>query len=95
MSGFVHLLTDKRIPGPCLVAAWSQGGLLETPSRWHATILYFQPINLLCFYTLHVFQSEQVFSLAMKSDDEMFHVAMYDWLIARNLTEKLLEVSID
>ncbi len=23
---------------PCLVAAWSQGGLLETPPRWHATI---------------------------------------------------------
>ncbi len=24
--------------GPCLVAVRSQGGLLETPPRWHATI---------------------------------------------------------
>ncbi len=23
---------------PCLVATWSPGGLLETPSRWHMTI---------------------------------------------------------
>ena len=27
-----------RVNGPCLVAAQSQGGSLETPPRWHATI---------------------------------------------------------
>ena len=35
-----------------------------------------------------------MFNLSLKSDDEMFHVALYDWLISRNLTEKLLEVRI-
>ena len=38
------------------------------------------------------FQSEEVFTLSLKSDDELFHVAMYEWLIHMNLTEKLLEV---
>ncbi len=28
----------EYVPGPCLVAARSQRGLLETPPRWHATI---------------------------------------------------------
>ena len=37
-------ITITRIPGPCLVAAWSQGGLLETPPRWHVTI-HTQPSN--------------------------------------------------
>ena len=31
-------LCGVRIPGHCLVAAWSQGGLLETPPCWHLTI---------------------------------------------------------
>ena len=26
---------------PCLVTAWSPGGLLETPPRWHVTIFLF------------------------------------------------------
>ena len=34
------------IPGPCLVAAWSPGGLLETPPRWQATILTGFPYTL-------------------------------------------------
>ena len=39
VSGLVHLFTDYRVNGPCLVAARSQGSSLETPPRWHATIL--------------------------------------------------------
>ena len=44
MSGLVNLLTDQRNPlkgslAPCLVAAWSPGGSLETPPRWHVTII--------------------------------------------------------
>ncbi len=35
--GRVYLRT-KGLTAPCLVAAWSQGGSLETPPRWHATI---------------------------------------------------------
>ena len=35
-----------------------------------------------------------MFNLSLKSDDEMFHVALYEWLISRNLTEKLLEVRV-
>ncbi len=38
MSGVIHPLTDQRNPGPCIAAARSQGGLLETQPRWHATI---------------------------------------------------------
>ena len=33
------------IPGLCLVTARSQGGSLETPPRWHATILSFRWIG--------------------------------------------------
>ena len=36
-------------PGPCLVAAWSQGGLLETPPRWRVTISTHAHFNV---YTL-------------------------------------------
>ena len=36
--------------------------------------------------------TEKVLRLSLKSDDEMFHVALYDWLISMELTEKLLEV---
>ncbi|CAC5400979.1 NUP155 [Mytilus coruscus] len=33
-----------------------------------------------------------VFTLALRSKDELFHVALYDWLCNGNMTEKLLEV---
>ncbi|XP_060081127.1 nuclear pore complex protein Nup155-like [Ylistrum balloti] len=33
-----------------------------------------------------------IFRLALKSDDELFHVALYDWLYSMNQTEKLLEI---
>lgn len=35
---------------------------------------------------------EDVFRMSLKSDDEMFHVALYDWFFNASLTEKLLEV---
>ncbi len=41
---------------------------------------------------MFVFQSEEMFDLCVRSEDEMLHVALYEWLIARNLTDKLLEV---
>lgn len=31
-------------------------------------------------------------SLAQRSQDELFHIAMYNWLIQADLTDKLLEV---
>ena len=33
--------------------------------------------------------------MCLKSDDELFHVHLYDWLISHKLTEKLLEVSAE
>ncbi|KAI0209905.1 hypothetical protein LSAT2_005340 [Lamellibrachia satsuma] len=36
--------------------------------------------------------TEEVFRLSLKSDDELFHVALYDWLINKSLSEKLLEI---
>lgn len=32
-------------------------------------------------------------SLAQRSQDELFHIAMYNWLIQADLTDKLLEVA--
>lgn len=37
-------------------------------------------------------QFEQVLQLAQRSQDELFHIALYNWLIQADLTEKLLEV---
>ncbi|XP_052776486.1 nuclear pore complex protein Nup155-like isoform X2 [Mya arenaria] len=34
----------------------------------------------------------EVFRLALKSDDELFHVSLYEWLFNMNMTEKLLEI---
>ncbi|XP_060597073.1 nuclear pore complex protein Nup155-like [Ruditapes philippinarum] len=34
----------------------------------------------------------EVFRLALRSDDELFHVSLYDWLFSMNMTEKLLEI---
>ncbi|CAF99212.1 unnamed protein product, partial [Tetraodon nigroviridis] len=36
---------------------------------------------------------EQMLSLAQRSQDELFHIAMYNWLIQADLTDKLLEVN--
>jgi len=36
--------------------------------------------------------TDDVFSLCLKSDDELFHVHLYDWLVSHNLTEKLLDI---
>ncbi|KAK2140069.1 hypothetical protein LSH36_1494g00009 [Paralvinella palmiformis] len=35
---------------------------------------------------------DEVFSLALKSQDKMFHICLYDWLIMKQLSEKLLEI---
>ncbi|XP_013792279.2 nuclear pore complex protein Nup155-like, partial [Limulus polyphemus] len=35
---------------------------------------------------------EQMFQLALKSDDELFHVALYDWLTEQHQTERLLDI---
>ncbi|KAL4235731.1 hypothetical protein ACF0H5_004123 [Mactra antiquata] len=34
----------------------------------------------------------EVFRLALKSDDELFHSSLYDWLFSMNMTDKLLEI---
>lgn len=34
--------------------------------------------------------SEQIFEMALKTDDQLFHVALYDWLIENNQTDTLL-----
>jgi len=31
-------------------------------------------------------------NLALRSDDELFHVTLYSWLISKNLQDKLVEV---
>ncbi|KAJ8408637.1 hypothetical protein AAFF_G00252720 [Aldrovandia affinis] len=36
---------------------------------------------------------EQMISLAQRSQDELFHIALYNWLIQADLTDKLLEVN--
>ncbi|XP_051971626.1 nuclear pore complex protein Nup155-like isoform X1 [Xyrauchen texanus] len=36
---------------------------------------------------------EQLLGLAQRSQDELFHIALYNWLIQADLTDKLLEVS--
>lgn len=37
-------------------------------------------------------QFEQMLDLAQRSQDELFHIALYNWLIQADLTDKLLEV---
>ena len=41
-----------------------------------------------------MFQKEEVLQLALKSNDMLFHSALYDWLFSTNRSEKLLQVSI-
>ncbi|XP_041111016.1 nuclear pore complex protein Nup155-like [Polyodon spathula] len=36
---------------------------------------------------------EQMLGLAQRSNDELFHIALYNWLIQADLTDKLLEVN--
>eukprot|EP00794_Sanderia_malayensis_P007706 gene7706-8543_t len=36
---------------------------------------------------------EQTIKTALKSDDELFHVALYDWMMAKDMTDRLLEVT--
>uniref|UniRef100_A0A2C9M6L4 Nucleoporin Nup133/Nup155-like N-terminal domain-containing protein n=1 Tax=Biomphalaria glabrata TaxID=6526 RepID=A0A2C9M6L4_BIOGL len=36
---------------------------------------------------------EQVFQIALRSDDPLFHSALYDWFFTKNHAEKLLEIS--
>ena len=38
------------------------------------------------------FQFEKMLLTCLKSGDELFHVALYDWLISKDLTDRLLEV---
>jgi len=35
-----------------------------------------------------------VYKTALKSNDEMFHVALYDWLLCKQMPEKLLSVRL-
>lgn len=39
-------------------------------------------------------QFEQMLGLAQRSQDELFHIALYNWLIQADLTDKLLEVCL-
>lgn len=36
---------------------------------------------------------DEAYALAIASDDELFHFYLYDWHVARHLSEQLLEVS--
>ena len=37
---------------------------------------------------------DEAYSLAINSDDELFHYYLYDWHVARGLQEQVLEVSV-
>ena len=52
--------------------------------------------DLVFLFNLYVqfnFQAEEVYSAALKSYDEVFHICLYDWLLCKNMSEKLLSVS--
>ncbi|BFZ16747.1 hypothetical protein BsWGS_19786 [Bradybaena similaris] len=36
---------------------------------------------------------EEMFQTALRSDDPLFHAALYDWLFAKNIAHKLLEIN--
>ncbi|XP_052257804.1 nuclear pore complex protein Nup155-like [Dreissena polymorpha] len=38
------------------------------------------------------YYNSEVFRLALKSDDELFHVSLYEWLFSMGMTDKLLEI---
>ena len=46
------------------------------------------------FCVLICSQKAEVFRLVLRSEDELFHVSLYDWLFSMNLTDRLLEVCI-
>ena len=35
---------------------------------------------------------DEVFAMCLQSEDQLFHIHIYEWLISHNLTEKLLEI---
>jgi nuclear pore complex protein Nup155 len=37
---------------------------------------------------------DEAYALAIASDDELFHFYLYDWHVARHLSEQLLEVHL-
>lgn len=39
-------------------------------------------------------QRAEAYALALASDDELFHFYLYDWHVARNLSEQLLDVCL-
>mgnify|MGYP007048372325 CR=1 FL=1 len=38
--------------------------------------------------------AEEVFRLLVRSDDEMVHVALYQWLIDNRFTDRLLSIQV-
>ena len=38
------------------------------------------------------FQLEQTLNSSLRSNDELFHVALYEWMLSKEMTERLLEV---
>ena len=46
-----------------------------------------------CFNTrFPVLQAEHIYNLALKSSDELFHVKLYEWMVSKDLTDKLMQV---
>lgn len=41
---------------------------------------------------IRVLQVEILYHLALKSSDELFHVKLYEWMISKDLTDKLMQV---
>lgn len=41
---------------------------------------------------MYCFQYEKCLQLCMKSEDEMFHISLYGWMIDQKLEETLLQV---
>ena len=39
-------------------------------------------------------QFEEMLTLALRSEDELFHVTLYSWLLSKNLSERLVEVCL-
>lgn len=44
-------------------------------------------------YTHTHAQFEEMLTLALRSEDELFHVTLYSWLMSVGLSERLIEVS--